>query len=205
MIAVNMWHWKSCIRKSVGAEMFLITSKNNFHSITLFALSLNTQHMCDRFATCDFALFTECCLRAHWMCWVYKAMEKRVGVGHDANVWQTCRIDVREMGPLRDQGIQHRGRWLEKVALGCLDFPLCVAEGCKAEQTGRCQGLCSVPPPPQPPSRHTHTMSHKRWGGDRELCVYTNRSVTMANHAKPDSHDVTWATWGEINNKSSCS
>lgn len=167
--------------------MFLITSKNNFHSITLFVLSHNTQHMCDRFATCDFVLFPECCLRAHRMCWVWaKAM---VGGGHDANVWERCRMDVREMGPSSDQGKQHRGRWLEKVALGCLEFPMRAAVGCRS-QTIR------VPP---------GSVIATGRGGVRKLCVYTNRSVTMANHAKPDSHDVTWATWGGINNKSSCS
>lgn len=149
--------------------MFLITSKNNFHSITLFALSHNTQHMCDRFATCDFALFPECCLRAHRMCWVWaKAM---VGGGHDANVWESCRMDVGEMGPSSDQGKQHRGRWLEKVALGCLDFPLRAAVGCRS-QTNRVPPGSVIATPPTPTPAHTPCPT-RGGGGGAESCVFT--------------------------------
>lgn len=174
-----------------------INSKNNFHSITLFALSLNTQNMCDRFAMCDFTLFPECCLWAHWMCRVWaKAMEGRVGAGHDANLWEGCWINLRKIGPLSDQGMNHGKRWLEEAALGCLPFPLCVAVICSG-WTNR------VLPGSMFSSPHTQHIPPETGGGDSELCVYTNRSVTMANHAKPDSHDVTWATWGGINNTSS--
>lgn len=191
MLTVNIWHWKSCIRKSgerncSSSPLKIISILSPFlHSLsTLNGCVIDLPHATSR--SCLNAVWEP--LKSHWMCWVWaKAMERRAGAGHDANIWEGSWMDVQEMGLLSDQGTQHGGRWLQEVVKGCRSWTNWALPG-------------SVFSPP-----HTHYVPHETRGGDSELCVYTNRSVTMANHAKPDSHDVTWATWEGINNKSSCS